>query len=331
MSAEPAERQSTAPVPTSAVVNTVTGTVPVTELGTTLVHEHVFFGMDGVHLDARRAVDEADTCARAVDQLRRAAALGLRTMVDATPIEMYRRPLLLRRVAEAAGVQIVCATGLYTASHGVPGYFRHMATEQLRDHFAGEITDGIGHTGIRAGVLKVATSPGGIVPVEEKILTAAAGAQLATGVPIVTHTSGSSGVEQLEVLLRAGVDPGRVVVGHLDHRRTPIATFLRILRLGAYVGLDRVGRDVFLPDSFRAGLVAAMVREGFESRICLSMDSAVSYVGEDNSLVDGAAPAYTEVLDGFRSTLAQFGVGGDVVDRILTDNPRRLFTPTGAE
>jgi phosphotriesterase-related protein len=105
-------------------VPTFTGSVRAAELGTTLIHEHVFVGHP--ELDANYPHpewDEAAAVERAVHGLARAHALGIRTVVDLTVPGLGRD---VRRVAAIAGrvpVHLVAATGYYTADV-LPAFFR---------------------------------------------------------------------------------------------------------------------------------------------------------------------------------------------------------------
>ena len=58
----------------------------------------------------------------------------------------------------------------------------------IHELFVREIAQGIGGTGIKAGVIKAGSGAGEITVYEEMILKAAARAQKETGVPIITHT-----------------------------------------------------------------------------------------------------------------------------------------------
>ena len=63
-----------------------------------------------------------------------------------------------------------------------------------------EVTEGIEGTGIRAGVIKLASGTV-ISPLERIFFTAAARVNRETGVPIITHTQlGTQGPEQAELL-----------------------------------------------------------------------------------------------------------------------------------
>ncbi len=90
-------------------------------------------------------------------------------MVDASPNDLWRNVELDRAVAEKTGLNIICATGMYYEGEGMPAYlkFRSQVMDivtELYESFMHELTVGIGKTGIKAGVIKVATGHGCITP-----------------------------------------------------------------------------------------------------------------------------------------------------------------------
>ena len=54
-----------------------------------------------------------------------------------------------------------------------------------------EIEQGVGDTGIRCGVIKIATGDGEVSDYERKVLTAASRAAKITSVPLISHTEGA--------------------------------------------------------------------------------------------------------------------------------------------
>ena len=237
-------------------VQTVTGPVASGELGTTLMHEHLMIGWPG--WEAEAPADRAarrEHAKRCVDRMLELRDLGLATFLDPCPIDLGRDVELMAEVAHATGVHIVCATGLYKEDQGAPAYFKFRAQfgdglKEMTDVFIRELTEGIGETGIRAGVIKVATSAHRITPYEEMVLRAAARAHLETGVPITTHTDeGTMGVEQLEILVGQGVAPQAIVVDVLP------------VQSSNAVGITKVRRERLAPaengDLLRAKIAQA--------------------------------------------------------------------------
>jgi len=90
-----------------------------------------------------------------------------------------------------------------------------MTLPEMAETFIKEITEGIGGSGIKAGIIKVATQANRISPCEEMVLRAAARTAKATGTRITTHTDdGAMGREQLDIFAAEGVNLRHVIVGH---------------------------------------------------------------------------------------------------------------------
>src|SRR5258708_27244366 len=79
---------------------------------------------------------------------------------------------------------------------------------------------------------------------ERKVFRAIGRAQLATNIPIFTHTGipGKSALEQLDILEDVGVDPKHIVIGHLGNLVDPNTEVHRaICRRRRVFGLFRPG------------------------------------------------------------------------------------------
>jgi phosphotriesterase-related protein len=305
-------------------VNTVTGPIEPKDLGWTLPHEHIIVAWDGTFLDSTLRFDWAKIEADAVAVCKRAKESGIKTIVDMTTIEMGRDVNLLRRVSEASGLQIVASTGLFADAYGVPNYFRQLTIEELVDLHVTEIEQGIGDTGIKAGVIKVATGEKQITELEDRLVRAGARAQLKTGVPILTHTGfGSLGDVQADILAEEGVDLTKVVIGHSDVSAN-LRYHTRIARKGARVGFDRIGLPRFMPDEIRAECIASMVRLGYVDQLTMSLDAHVQWCGRPNPLTVEERD-FNSLADNFFPLLRAAGVSDDTIHSIMVDNVRRLF------
>ncbi len=177
-----------------AEVNTVRGPVDGARLGRTLMHEHIFV----LSPEIEKTADEWDEAAeqeRAVRKLRELKDHGIDTLVDLTVIGLGRYIPRVAAIAEQVPeINVVVATGVYTYNE-VPMYFHFQGPgtilggpEPMVEVFLREIREGIGETGVRAGILKCASDRPGITPGVERVLRAVAQAHRATGVPITTHT-----------------------------------------------------------------------------------------------------------------------------------------------
>src|SRR5689334_15910020 len=222
-------------------IETVTGPIDIDELGTTLMHEHLVIGFAGWEADTiRPGPRRAEMIEVCVDKVAQLKDRGVRSLLDPCPNDLGRDVELAAEVASRTGFHIVCATGLYTEHLGGPGYWRHRGlfgpvVDAMAELFIREITEGVGDTGIKAGVIKIASSAHQITEYEHMVLRAAARASNETGAPITTHTDrGTMGDVQQAELVKLGVPPHRIIIGHscgtADH-----AYHLRIIDGGSYV------------------------------------------------------------------------------------------------
>jgi predicted metal-dependent phosphotriesterase family hydrolase len=200
-----------------STIHTVTGPCQASDLGITLMHEHLLIGWPGWESDtAAPAWDRGEAKRMCVDRMQELKGLGVTALVDPCPIDLGRDVEFAAEVSQASGVRVICATGLYKEESGAaPFYkFRGAFTDtvaEMTETFVREVTEGIGRTGIKAGVIKVATGPHQVTDYEKAVLTAAARAHRATGAPITTHTDeGTMGREQLAILTGAATSIGAV-------------------------------------------------------------------------------------------------------------------------
>lgn len=309
-----------------ATIQTATGPIDSDDLGFTLTHEHVVVGSPPVRQQFPDLHDPAAILDIAVPNLVAAREAGVRTMVDLTPITLGRDAGLIRDASERSRLQIIVATGLY--------YFPDLhltfaPPEQITELFVRDISDGIGDTGVRAGVIKCATQPD-MNPFNEKVLRASAQAHRQTGVPIGTHTfvANRTGLDQVRVFQEEGVDLGRVIIGHSDDT-DDISYLEEIIAAGAYVGMDRIGLPRPRTSEERADMVAALVERGHVERVCLSHDSGVME-GYDEALKAERSPdwRYTFIPGEFSDMLRDRGVSDDAIEQMTTRNPRAIFEQT---
>ncbi|MBS1886536.1 MAG: hypothetical protein JSU06_05030 [Actinobacteria bacterium] len=351
---------------------TVLGPTPVGELGLVSMHEHVLADSRsylapaaerarwapageplalanqaavrrdfGLHEESL-LMDDAALAATELAALREAgggavvemSTPGLRTDVAALP-EVSRR----------SGVHIVVGTGLYVGASRPP-HLRGLRAEALAAWMVGEIREGIGETGIRAGHIGEL----GITDLDESdrtLLKAAALAAGETGCAISIHPGfepGSDGRAIADVLERAGAAPDRVVMGHgdaflVEHDlmrllADPTAPAVRLdyhrelLERGYNVAIDCFGHDwaieredwVMEGDWHRLAAVATLVGEGHAPRLVLGCDIFMRPL-----LRRGGGLGYARLLDWALPALRRAGVAERDIRQMMVDNPARLL------
>ena len=324
----------------AAMVQTVTGAIPVEALGRTLMHEHLYIAFAGAEYDPGAVFDRAAFIAEAVRRLRELREVhGVRSFVDPCPIELGRDVTMMKEISEKSGMHIVCTTGFYYEDLGLPPYWRARTAEEIADLYIREITHGIGTTGIKAGAIKVATGAPVITEQEKKFLAAACIAQRATGVPIITHTQDGVGApEQQKLFADGGVEARRCLIGHCCGNADP-AYHRKVVDGGSYIGFDRIGILRLQPDEVRADNLAKLVKDGFAGQIMMSQDRHCGWLGKaqrqltpaEQANIDALKaqgkypPPYSYMFTDFLPMLHARGVNQAEIASMLDDNPRRFF------
>ncbi|MEV8525305.1 phosphotriesterase [Streptomyces sp. NPDC052000] len=290
-----------------SAVRTVLGDVAPEQLGVVDAHDHLFIRSPQL---PGKELDDADDARARLDAFRE---LGGGTVVQWTPYGMGRRIAELPALSRATGVRVVAATGLHQAAH-YTGELLDAVRGRLAELFVGELTEGIGDTGVRAGLIKVAGGFHGLD--EHAVLTmrAAAEAHHRTLAPIAVHLElGTGALDVLDLLCgELGVRPGSVILGHLN-RSPDFAVHRLAAEAGAWLAFDgpsrtNHGTDWRMPDALRA-----LAEAGFADRLLLGGDT-----------VTPDTPGMPYLLRRVRPRL-ELTLGEGVVDRILVSNPARAY------
>ena len=314
-------------------VNTVRGPVDGDILGRTLMHEHIFVLSPEIEKTADEW-DESAERARAVSKLRELKQHGIDTLVDLTVVGLGRYlPRIAAIAAEVPEIHVVVATGVYTYNE-VPMYFHFRGPgtvlggpEPMVDLFVREIAEGIGDTGVRAGILKCASDRPGITPGVERVLRAVAQAHRATGVPITTHTPTPPepwGLEQQRIFREEGVDLARVVIGH-SGGTVNTDYHLSLIDNGSYLGFDHFGLPGITLEE-RVDAVGRLCERGYAGRIVLSHDAMCFVDWFPRSVMDASQNwRWTYISEVVLPAMRERGISDTDIATMLVDNPRTIL------
>jgi phosphotriesterase-related protein len=312
-------------------VNTVSGPVDTSDLGFTLMHEHILVQSPGVK-ENLPVMDRGTEIERAAGKLREVMSRGVKTLVDLTPADWRDIPFV-KEVVSRSGMQVIVATGIYWE---VPHYFQTLGQrtpEHFAELFARDITEGIMDTGVKAAIIKCATDEPGVTPDVERILRASAKAHRATGVPISTHTHAASrvGLKQQDVFESEGVDLSRTVIGHSGDSED-IEYLTTMMDRGSYIGMDRFGLDQFLPQEKRVATIARLCDMGYTEKMVLSHDASCYFDWAPQDLIPQVVPNwhFNYIPDAVIPDLLKAGVTEDQVRTMTVENPRRIFERQGS-
>jgi predicted metal-dependent phosphotriesterase family hydrolase len=92
---------------------------------------------------------------------------GGATLIDCTSIEIGRDPSKLRTVSERTGLKIVMGTSHYRHPYLDRDWFDRHDVDSIAEGHIRDIRDGVGDTGIRAGIIGEAASERDFIPTLE--------------------------------------------------------------------------------------------------------------------------------------------------------------------
>jgi phosphotriesterase-related protein len=308
-------------------VETVLGPIDDAALGFTLSHEHVLVAMGEDNHHYPWLFDWERTRANTVRELSEAKAGAVDTIIDLTTPDLGRDVEFVREVARESGVNIVAATGIW---RDVPRSFWERGIDRIADIFAREIETGIGGSGIKAGVIKVANDAEGVTPEAERVLRGAARALKRTGCPISTHqwAPAKVGARQVEIFLDEGAPMDRICIGH-SADTTDVVYLESLLETGVYLSMDRYPGAEGRPDwRERNATVKALIDRGWAHRLMLGHDYAPAPVSARHrgDVVPSGPTRYLFLSTVALPALREAGVDAATIDLMMREVPRRFLT-----
>ena len=307
-------------------INSVLGPLDTSDLGFTLMHEHVihqsFLVQNYPQLFGPGFMERIYT------GIAEAKKGGVDTIVDATPFDTGRDAPIMAEVSRRTGVNIIACSGWWM---NLPGHISGYSPDLFADLFVNDIEVGIAGTDIKAGILKSAADFGGVTPDGEIMLRAIARAHCRTGVPIMLHSYAPEQVarQQIAILQDEGVDMKKVAVDHANDTQD-MEYLTWILEQGCYLGMDRYPGTNLSPYA-RTETFKRLIDSGWTDRLLPS---------HDISMVDPVAftpPWILEVPEkrnpyGYLYLkkvvfpwLREMGVDEDVMSTLCINGPRRFF------
>ena len=343
-------------------VLTVNGPIDPDDLGTTMMHEHIFINnvilgdeFDNPSRHPPSAATKLDFYNRpltidilgavlmgyrnkdnlilgdeqtAIEELRDYRMQGGNGVVDVTSIGLGRDPQGLRRVANATQIHIIMGSSWYTKDYH-PKEMDERSVESLTQEIVRDVTVGVGDSWIRSGIIgAVGTVGNPLTPNEIKVIRASGRASRLTGAAVSLHTTpGITEHEKILDLLQAeGTDLDRVIVGHSDWLVNELPFLKRLLERGVYIEFDLLGKLSMLQKNTAA---QADVARGIVELIQTGYLDRILLSQNVNRKVDLKAYGglgYSFILEQFIPHLQGLGVTDAQVETMVVTNPKRVLT-----
>jgi phosphotriesterase-related protein len=304
---------------------TTLGPIGSDALGVILPHEHVFVDLRTSDQAGYAEADTDDVVRLMAPEIERARAAGVSAIVEPSTVGVGRRADILLAVSRATRFPLVAPTGVYREPW-LPPWVRSADEDELRAWMIGELTGSIEETGVQAGWIKVGASDDGLTDAEAKVLRAAAGAAIATGATIGSHTiRGAVARAQLDLIEATGA-PAECFVWIHAHQEPDIAIHHELGRRGAWLEYDGIGdpgNDARFIELVQRGLDAGLL-----DRLLLSQDRG----WYDPAKPGGGTPRpFTYLTARFLPQLVDAGVDEATIDQLVRRNPFDAFArETGA-
>ncbi len=312
------------------VIHTVNGNLAPQDLGLTLIHEHVFLDWTPADSMNRDLWNDDEAFEVILPYLQEMVSVGVESFLECTPAYLGRNPMLLQRLSNETGLQILTNTGFYAARNQqhIPTYLKQQTSKQISQIWIDECHHGIDKTGIKPGFIKIGVdSKDQLDSLDIKIVEAAAMTHLATGLTIVGHTgTDTTAIQQIKILRNFGVDPSAFVWTHAQ--RGTSEGHLHLAREGVWISLDGLG---WIPESItdQSGLVQYITflqnlkENDLLNRTLISHDAGWYTVGNEDQ---STYKRYTTIFEVLIPALHKEGFTQQDIDQMLIQNPREAYT-----
>ncbi len=300
----------------------VNGRIPVSQMKTTLIHEHFLVDFIGAEEVTPERWKRDEVVKKVLPYLTEAKKRGVNTILDCTPAFLGRDPLLQRQLADASGLQIIANTGYYGAVNNkyLPKWAYTETADQLASRWISEFENGIDGTSIKPGFIKISVDGYHLSELHQKLVIAAARTHLKTGLTICSHTGPAVlAFEELELLQNEKVEASAFVWTHAQNEKEK-SNYVRAAKMGAWISLDGLGWGEFAK---YADQIDYLRSEGFLHKVLISHDAGWYKPGEPDG---GSFTGFTNIFDQLVPLLRDKGFSDADFRQLLTLNPADAFS-----
>lgn len=297
----------------------VQGKIAVSELGTSLIHEHVLVDFIGSDKISPGRWEQGEVIRKVLPYLLEIKQLGVKTLVECTPAFIGRDVSLLKELSLQSGLHILTNTGYYGASDNkyLPKWAFTETAGQLAARWIGEFEKGIEGTGIRPGFIKTGVNSGRLSQLHQKLISAAALTHLKTGLTICSHTGPALPArEEIDILKQTGVHPSAFVWVHASGSAEEMED---VGKSGCWISLDGVNEDNI---DRHVGLITFLKKKKRLKQVLISHDAGWYRPGEPDG---GEFRRFTTISDKLLPALKENGFTETDVRKLVVDNPANAF------
>lgn len=303
-------------------IYTVTGEISPSEMGLTLIHEHILVDFIGADSTGYHRWDKDSVVQKVLPFLEEIKTRGVKTLVECTPSYLGKDPVLLQKLSEATGIKFITNTGYYGAVDGkyLPQHAYTESAKQLAERWIAEFLDGIENTGVKPGFIKISVNSGPhLSEIDEKLVRAAAFTQRETGLLIVSHTgTWETANAEIDVLKEEKIDLSHFVWVHAQAEKD-FENYKKAAEEGVWISLDGIAWDI--PGHLER--IVYCKENVLLDHVLLSHDAGWYSPGEPNG---GDFKGFTALFDELIPMLKEKGFTQSELDLMLIQNPGKAFS-----
>ncbi|MDR6808961.1 phosphotriesterase-related protein [Dyadobacter sp. BE34] len=297
----------------------VKGKIAASALGQSLIHEHVLVDFIGAEKISPDRWKHDEVIRKVLPYLLEIKQRGIQTLVECTPAFIGRDVVLLKKLSEQSGLNILTNTGYYGASDNkyLPKWAFTETAEQLASRWIAEFEDSIEGSGIHPGFIKTGVNSGALSELHQKLIRAAALTHLKTGLTICSHTGPALPArEAIEILKKSGVHPSAFVWVHASGSAEELEN---VGQSGCWISLDGVNAENI---SKHVNLLTFLKSKGRLAQVLISQDAGWYRPGEPDG---GEFRGFTTISDKLVPALKANGFTEADIHTLMVANPAKAF------
>lgn len=309
-------------------IMTVNGTIPMEELGKTLIHEHIVTNFKGTEHPNQPFESQEKAIEVILPYLLHLKSLGFNTLFECTPSYIGKNVHLLKELSKSSGLNIVTNTGYYAAvdKKYLPEHAYKETAEELAERWLSEWEGGISHTGIKPGFIKLGVGSGALDRIEQKIVRAGMMVSKKTGMSLAIHTGDGVAIESQYQLAKANnFDLNKLIWVHAQNATDDER--IRMAENGIWISLDGVNETKL---EEYVSMMSKLKERSLLKRLLLSHDDGWSVEQNKDELNlelfgNGNSKPYSTISEKLTQRLFKIGFTQNQMDSILIENPKRAM------
>jgi phosphotriesterase-related protein len=334
-------------------VQSVQGPIDSSQLGITLMHEHLFLDRSSLWQEpvgpkkvfANKPIDMnmlgqlrmnpysnkenglLINEEEAIEEVGHFFKHGGNTIVEVSNCGIGRDPEALFRVSRVSGLNIIMGSGFYLHdSH--PERVETMSIDEIKEEIERDLLEGVDGTSIRAGIIGEIGISGSMTAREEKVLRGAARAQKQTDSVLTIHLPGweRPAHHVLNIVEEEGGNIHKTILDHMNPSMDDYEYQYSLAERGCFLEFDMIGIDYLFPegqspsDEDNANCIIRLIEKGYGNQILLAQDVFLKMM-----LKRYGGWGYSHILENFVPRLKRKGVSNQEIHQLLVKNPQAVF------